>query len=351
MSIRTSALEVVSTVEVAAPCDPFLTLPVRCASDRTIFVRMADTSGISDLVSISSDGTNVIRFSSNKINDVLNPKTCAFFVSQSDVYMLASGSTPQEHSLRVKKPNGDSEEQRMAAIQEFIVRFGRDGSYRGAVRLDLPFTPYQVGVFPGGDFLLAGATPDNQVRLALVKSNGQFQRYVELEGDIQLESQVSTPEEKSGHVALPMNGKRFGEGFQDVVRVSLIVADGPRLLLLRKVAGAPIFSISAGGDVRTVTPKVPKGYSLADLKTTPNEWIISYTHRISDTAGVAFETYALNPASGEIIQGYSFPRLLGLGMACADGLEFSFLTREEEKLKIVNLLSTNRSSSQNHPRD
>jgi hypothetical protein len=344
----TTALEVASTVEVGSISEPFLSLPVVCSADHTIFVRMAGTEGISGLVSISNDGKNVIHFQSNKINDISNPKTRTFFVTESEVYILTTGSTPQEKSLQIKKPNGEIEQQGLNTIQQFVARFGRDGSYLGSVRLDLDFMPYQVGVFPGGDFLFAGATKNNQVRLALVKSNGQFQRYVELEGDIQLKKDSGESDVKGSSLALPMTGKRFGEGFQDSVQISFFTSDGTRLLLVRKAPNAPIFSISAGGDVRTVKPPVPSGYTLADLKAADNIWIGTFTHRISDEAGLAIETFALDPKTGEIIQSYSYPRFLGLGIACADGLEFSFLTREDDKLKIIRLLSADRSSSVKH---
>jgi hypothetical protein len=347
-TVPTTALEMASSVEVASISEPFLSLPVLCGPDHTIFVRMAGTESISGLVSISNDGKNVIRFQSNKINDISNPKTRTFFVTESDVYILTTGSIPQENALQIKKPNGEIEQQRLSAIQQFVARFGRDGSYRRSVRLDLDFTPYQVGVFPSGDFLLAGATKDNQVRVALVKSNGQFQRYVELKGDIQLRKDSGGPDVKGSSLALPMTGKRFGDGFQDSVQISFFTSDGTRLLLVRKAPNAPIFSISAGGDVRTVKPHVPSGYALADLKAANSIWIGTYTHRISDEAGLAIETFALDPVTGEIIQTYSYPRFLGLGIACADGLEFSFLTREDDKLKIVRLLSAERSSSVKH---
>ncbi len=343
-----TALEMASSVEVASISEPFLSLPTLCSADHTIFVRMAGTEGISGLVSISNDGKNVIRFQSNKINDISNPKTRTFFVTESDVYILTTGSIPQENTLQIKKPNGEIEQQRLSTIQQFVARFGRDGSYRGAVRLDLDFTPLQVGVFPSGDFLLAGVTKDNQVRVALVKSNGQFQRYVDLEGDIQLSKDSDTSGVKGPGLALPMTGKRFGEGFQDSVHISFFTSDGTRLILVRKAANAPIFSISAGGNVRTVKPRVPSGYTLADLKAADNIWIGTYTHRISEEAGLAIETFALDPVTGEITQSYSYPRFLGLGIACADGLEFSFLTREDDKLKIIRLLSTDRSSSVKH---
>lgn len=348
----TVALEMASSVEVGSISEPFLSLPVLCSADHTIFVRMAGTEGISGLVSISNDGKNVIHFQSSKINDISNPKTRNFFVTKSDVYILTTGSIPQENTLKIIKPNGEIEQQRLSTIQQFVARFGRDGSYRGSVRLDLDFTPYQVGVFPSGDFLFAGATKDNQVRIALVKSNGQFQRYVELEGDIQLKKDSGGSDVKGPGLALPlalpMTGKRFGEGFQDSVQISFFTSNGARLLLVRKAPNAPIFSISAGGDVRTVKPPVPGGYALADLKAADNIWIGTYTHRISDEAGLAIETFALNPVTGEIIQSYSYPRFLGLGIACADGLEFSFLTREDDKLKIIRLLSADRSSSVKH---
>jgi hypothetical protein len=335
-------LEINSKVEVAGVSEPFLTLPVLCSSDDTIFVRMANTTGVNDLVGISSDGKSITQFSASKISDINSPTILKFFVTDQDVYLLAAGSVPEGKTVEVRRPDGEMEKRKAYAEKKFISHFKHDGTYVAAVFLDIPFAPLQIGAFPNGDFLIAGEIAQtHEPRVALVGSNGQFKRFVELQRDIRLEP--SSPEirrlepDKPGYTSIPLVGKRFGEGFSDGVRISMMVPYGRNLLLVRKGQKSPVFSISPGGEVQTVDLEVPQGYSLAELKATRDIWVALYTHRISDTQGVEFQTYSLDPQTGKTIERYSYPKFLGLGLACVQGSppEFSFLTRENDRLVKV----------------
>jgi hypothetical protein len=333
-------LEVGSKVEVLGVSEPFLALPVLCSADNMVFVRMATTAGVSDLVGISSDGKNVIRFSTSKISDVTNPTVLKFFVTDSDVYLLMTGAVREGKIVEMRRPDGTVEKLQSATENYFIAHFQHDGSYISSVPLDVPFIPLQFGVFTNGNFLVGGEVARTHApRIALVGSNGQFNRFVELEGDIRLDVEPQQAQAQgSGEnksTTLPLVGKRFGEGFADAMRLTTIVPYGQNLLLVRKGQKTPVFSIAPGGEVQTVNLEVPDGYSLADLRTSRNAWIGLFTHRISDTQGVEFQSYSLNPQTGNAIERYSYPKFLGFGLACVHDTELVFLTRENDKLMLV----------------
>jgi hypothetical protein len=345
----TTILRVESTVDVPSVADPFIVTPVVCGVDGAIFVRMARSNVVGNLIAISSDGKGITSFEPSKITDITNPKAERFFVRDSDVYILVHGSGPESKPITLRRPDGSIEHQMAPTSppQYFIARFKSDGAYLGAVLLDIPFTPAQVGAFPSGDFLVAGSTKNmREARVALVKSNGQFNRFVELKNDIHLQSESNGSTETSS-AALPTTGKRFGEGFFEAIQISTIVADGRNLLLIRTGQHSPVFSVSPGGEVEDIWLKVPEGYRLRDIKTTPYFWVASFMHRLSEEgAGVEFSSMAIDPKTGKALEVYAYNTFPGFGFACTDGLEFSFLVRDDNKLKILKLISSHRSSSE-----
>ena len=342
---RPTALKAESAVDVLFATNPFIVAPIMCGTDGTIFVRTATSNSVGNLLAITSDGKFTTSFDISKVTDIMNPSPTTFFVRDSDVYMLARGSMPEDKILALKRPDGSTENQRIYASQHFIMRFKRDGSYAGAIPLDLPLVPLQVGVFPDGEFLIAGTTKDRQeARIALASSSGQFSRLIELKDDIRLRSELEDTG-RSSPTSLPRTGARFGEGFSEAIQTSSIISDGRNLLLVRKGQKAPVFSISPGGDVKAIHLNVPQGYSLWDIRTTPNLWVALYMHRISDAQGVEFSSMAIHPDTGEILESYAYDRFPGFGFACTDGIEFSFLVRENNKLKILKLLSSHTFSS------
>jgi len=342
--VRQIVLEMDSTVDVPSISNPFLAAPIMCGADGEIFFRTASSTAVADLIAVSRDGKKIISFSRNKINDILNPSPITFFTRGSEIYILVRGSTREGKTLTLRRPDGSTENQEVSSSREFIARFKADGTYLGAVALEMPFRPFQIGVFPSGDFLIAGATKDMQdTRVALVKSNGQFQRFVELKDDIRLRSQ-SDDETNASSSALPRTGKHFGDGFLEAAQISSIVSDGPNLLLVRTGQRVPVFSISPGGEAKAIRLDTPDGYNLWDLRTTRDLWIALYTHRLAEGAGVEFSSMAIDPKTGKALEVYSYPKFPGFGLACSDGIQFSFLVRDGDTLRIVKLISSHRAS-------
>lgn len=338
-------LEIVSSTEVAFIAEPNIALPLLCAGGNRIFMRMASFGALADLMSISSDGRNIIRFERARINDIPQSVPAAFFATDSDVYLLTKGLIPTGEGLKLRDPTGQVIEKPKTVSRNFIAHFKSDASYVGAIPLDVHFAPLQLGAFPDGSFLIAGVSLDrNESRVALLSSQGQFKRFLALPGDIELRHDEPENDKAVAPNSLPRIGKRFGESFSESLQTSAIVPWGGNLLLVRSGQDVPVFSISPGGEVRAVHLEVPEGYKLWGLKTAGNEWTALYTHRISDSQGVEFATFALDPTSGKAVARYTYPRFLGFAMGCSDGVEFNFIVRENEKLKIVKLLPSKRSS-------
>ena len=337
------ALEVKSTVDVPSMGDPALILPVVCAEDQSILFRTNMLGTVSDVVAITPEGKQKAVYRISQVSDVTQPKALTFFPRGKFLYLLVRGYKGTGERRTLRRPDGSTESQVTYETPTFyIAKFEENGAYRGAVELEVPFRPLQFGVFENGDFLVAGATQDLvQTRIAMVRSNGQFVKFIELTGDVHLKSSAAD-DEKS---ALPESGKRFGDSLRDVLQTSKITADGGRLLLVRKGTAAPIFAFTSGAEVKPVNLDVPSGYRIDEIKTTGDFWIGVFTRRMAEGGGVEFAINAIDPESGKTLNTYGYPRFPGFGFACSNGREFSFLTNSDQKLKILTLQPTQHYSS------
>lgn len=333
-------LRVFSTTEVPGIGEPFLTNS-QCTTDNKAFVtRMVGPTGEGDVHLISTDGKKVIKIALDRIQDVNHPSLQAFFASGSDIYLLLTGLTPQNKTVTLIHPNGEKEAQQAFVPGNYISHFRSDGSYVRTVALDLPFSPMQLGAFPSGDFLIAGAAKQtDEPRIALVRSTGQLNRFIELKGDIHARADSESATQDS--LALPRKADNFDETLQAAEGLSSIIPDGRNLLLLRPGQKAPVFSISPGGQVTPIAVEAPKEFKLFDLKSGHDQWIAIYSRKLSDDPHdprVESQTYALNPSTGKLAVRYIFPENLGFALACADGRDFTVLIRQDDKLQLINLM-------------
>lgn len=331
-------LEIQSKQQVPFVPAPALLIPIFCAPSGTIYVRLfkiASPTEIQDITSISVDGKRTVRFAKEKIYDVPNPTLGTFFATDSDVYIrVISDSNPRSGTMTIPMPDGTTEVKKTqvpGTRKYYIAHFKSDGTYVRSIQLDLPFMPRQIGAFTSGDFLVAGMSADSmEPRIALVKSNGQLLRFLDLKDDIrstsgQFRERADTPR------ILPGSGT-----LQQAIDFSAIIPDGDNLVLVRRVAQAPVFVISPGGDVSPIKFQVPQTYTLFSLNAADGMWIAQYAYRDGETKSLRFVTYSLDRNTGKPINAYSYPAPLGIGMACTDGHEFTFLKKEtDDTLTLV----------------
>jgi hypothetical protein len=337
LDLRKVSLELVSSTLVKSVPSQGLGLPIPCDPDDTILARFAAipppggmlSGGMSDPMTIGSDGTIIGRFGREKINEIPRPVPQSVFLRNNDVYILTRGEVPLGYQINIKKPKGEVVQQPATHSQYFIARFTKNGTYDGVLALDTPFRPVQLGVFESGDFLLAGKDATGKPQIGVADSRGQFLRLLELSGDIHARDESDQNQNSQDDTALP----RFdpeGTSLEQAVMGSQIVADGPDLLLFRPV-GSSVFSISAGGEVRRVRLKVSGKVDIFAVKPSRNIWFVEFTHHEGNNAEL-FDMYSFNPATGEPINQYFFPNDLGFGLACADegGKEFTFVMSAED---------------------
>ena len=310
--------------------------PLFCDSDGRILFRLATPMGVEDPVLISRDGKTVIRLGREKVSDIPRPHLSSMFLSGSDVYILTYGSTPLGYQQKLRTPTGEIVTQQAAKGGAFVAHFEPDGKYAGAVPLDLPFGTMQLGVFENGDFLIAGMEKaTGEPRVAIVASNGQLRRMLELKGDVHAQDESGGLAKEKDPTALPRDGPMqdtpvFAQSLSYAVGFSRIVKDGPNLLLFRPMNG-PVFSISPSGEVRVHKLKVEGDYSLYTIKATRNSWIVEFLHNLPNSPAVELSIYAFDPETGAPLREYLLPSDLGWGLACTDGDEFTFLMANNEK--------------------
>jgi hypothetical protein len=334
-------LNEVSTVEIQSLSAQSLVMPVLCAPDGSILFRLAmPDTGVGDPVSVSRDGKTVIRFGREKINDISNPVPVSVFSDDTSVYMLTRGSSPLGYQINLRTPSGEVQTQQVSKTNMFVARFERDGTYAGSVKLDLSFKPLQLGVFPGGNFLIAGVDSKGEPRLGLVESNGQFQRFVELHGDVHAKDESDASGKNSDPTALPRHTPTQSSepSLFTAVYTSQITRDGPNLLLFRPLNG-PVFSVSSSGEVQVHRLKVQGDYRLFTIRAVRDYWVVELIHGLPHGGGEEFSTYAFDRDSGDPILEYFFPRNLGWGLACIDGNQFMFLmaNTQTDHLRVVTL--------------
>jgi hypothetical protein len=285
--------------------------------------------GVMDLKSISPNGKSVVTFSTDKIVDVSNPEAGAFFIGESTLFLRvtgeedfkpfhASGRTPQG---RVVESSG----QKGSRTYEYIAKFDLDGTYRGVIKLDLPFRPLQIAAFNPKGFLVSGMDDvAREPRLALVRWNGQFERYV------QLPSKESDP--KDGSEALQSRFGRDDRGWA-VSGTQLTSYEGK--VLLQRIEGPLVYEIASSGEVRAIRLRIPQGFSLYALRAGEERWIAQVTRRRTDGNGLESATYAFHPETGEVIEKYLFNEPVGLGLACVTKDEVVFIKQDEQRNLVI----------------
>jgi hypothetical protein len=338
------SLTEVSSVEVPSLPAEGIGAPLLCDGDGRIVFRLATPeTGAEDPVSVSKDGKTVVRFTREKINDIPRPVLLSVFLLGSDVYILTRGSIPLGHQTKLRTPAGEVVSQPASKSATFVAHFEPDGNYAGAVRLDVPFNPLHLGVFQNGDFLIAGAEPSTgEPRVAIVASNGQIRRLVELKGDVHAQTESVTSGKDAGKDPTALPGlappRSTAPSLLNVVGTSQIANDGPNLLLFRPMNG-PVFSISPSGDVRIHQLKVEGSNRLYTIKAAGNSWIVEFLRDVPHSTAVELSAYAFDPESGVPLREFLFPTDLGWGLSCVDGDEFTFVMANQKTntLKLVKL--------------
>ena len=227
-----------------------ISLPFGCTELGTVFITMVQpTGGVGSgnqgpntlsllLVSVSLSG-EAHSFPLNQVPNLHDVENLGQSESDSNVLFLvratakdSSGQSLTGDHRPIRKP---------AERHDYILVFDRQGSYQREMAVDAPMRAIEIGRLPSGGILLYGydeATRD--VKVALLKDDGTFLRFLELPNNIPA---------KTLH-GLSKDSKTSEIGFGSI---QFLLQQNAAYLSL----GRYFLKISDGGLVEILEPKLP----------------------------------------------------------------------------------------------
>ena len=311
------------------------TVETSCIGDGNVYV-LRPGAGI---VGLTPGG--VVSFLTDKMTDIPHPSTTFVgmnpSISTSGVAFMVSGIDDEKLDIRTwtdEQGRPHTEKDATNATIPYIVRFDKDGTYKGAMKLDLPFSVYKFAAFNSGNLMAQGSDQNKVPRVALLDASAQFVRYLDLRKDISTSRSVSADEIKCDGCTADIGSVVFNGYFTPW--------QGKILFKRELTGGARVYEIQESGDVRTVDIKPPRGYQIGTLIPSDRNWLLEFNK--PDDKGVRPDRFdsllEVDPQKGALLREYrlkppaKFPETV---VYCfADG-EFWGIRRdaEEEKLKVV----------------
>jgi len=215
------------------------------------------------------------------------------------------------------------------AALNYIARFDKDGTYRDAIKLDLPFIVYQFAAFDSGNLLAQGLDQNKVPRVALLDASAQFLRYLDLRKDVSTSKAVSGEDIKCDGCTADVGSVVFN-GYFTPWR--------GKILFKREDAGAArVYEIQDGGEVRVVNVKVPDGYNIGGLVPTDGNWLFWINKPDSREAGT--ESFLeVDPQNGEPLREYRVKppdKSPETDVSCFFDGEFWGIRRDEKQQKLT----------------
>ncbi|HKW19600.1 MAG TPA: hypothetical protein VJO35_18975 [Terriglobales bacterium] len=318
----------VPVFEVHLSADPNLSvtfpqdLPViatQCDSDGAPYVKVAGVDGW-EILGFTSKG--VITFATSQMTDIPQPRIENFYVGSS-VYVLVTGL---DNARQEEVVDTDEEGKPVKFVRtkgdpiDYIARFDRDGSYRGALKLDSDFHPLQVAAFDSGTFVAAGLDGSNKPRVALMNSSGQILKYLEMPKNLE---------------SVKSSERSFSDSGSDVIAMFTQVYSDNKLVLLVRAGTTLIYEIQESGEVKAVKAMLPSGVAVDHLVPSDRNWIIAARSRPLDAESESI--YELQPQTGAVVAKY---RILktdspSATLSCQSQNSFSGIDHEKGRLTVL----------------
>jgi hypothetical protein len=159
-----------------------------CIGDGNLYVAKPESDlSLTDSGLIGITPKGIVSFLADKITDIPNPNTNSFAlhpaISASGVSFTVTGID----DTKVQTTTWTDDEGHDMTIQEtedatldYITRFGKDGTYKGAIQVDgLSFVINESAAFDSGNLIAQGFDQNRVPRIALLDANAQFLRYLD----------------------------------------------------------------------------------------------------------------------------------------------------------------------------
>jgi len=285
-------------VSIPVPDENWPAISAQCSPDGSPYV--STHLGGMDIAEFTHSG--VVTFPANKVNDVPEPHFADFFVSDSGVYVHVTGleNVHNEELQFTDSITGKqhSEWVRRGEPRDYIAQFSTDGSYKSAVKVDVPrFTAYQIAAFDSGNFLVAGVDDQKVPRIALLNPSGQIVKYIELPKDITENSKSAQNVLKAWNVTTDIGAAALFAQF---------VPYRQNVLFIRSMMDTPIYEIRDGGEVHTIKVKPPSGYRMGSVIPSDRNWLIEFEKPIpgGDFGAAERRVDEVNPETGEFLHSF-----------------------------------------------
>jgi hypothetical protein len=272
----------------------------------------------------------IVTFLTGQMNDIPSPFAHGGFVSESAVYLGVDGiENPEQvnktvedaegHKLRLREMKGER--------YRYIARFDRDGTYKGAIKLDLPFYVSTFAVFQSGSMVAQGLDENKIPRIALLDSSGQLIRYLQLEKDMSAVSEIPKKE-------ISFGGDKADAGA--IVMTSNFVPSNEKMLFLRSLASVRVYEIQENGEVRAVKIKAPDGYDVEGLIETDRNRLVIFRKPNPNGAwsDAQHSLFEVDPESGELLKEYRV-KAPDTGVSCFFNGEFWSVRYNDGKLTVA----------------
>jgi hypothetical protein len=259
-----------------------------CNGDGNLYIWEAPQG----LVGLTNNG--IVSFLSDKMTDIPGPGVSGAYsasLSRSGIYLRVGGIEKEDAEGGESEIWTDKDGHHHAG-HSYIARFDKDGTYKGAIRIDLPFVVSSFAAFDSGRIVLAQGLEQEKIpRVALLDSSAQFLRYLDLRKDISPVQAVSSGDFKCDGCTADT---------RSVANNSTFTPWNGRMLFFRNLTSSPrVYEIQEGGEIRVVNLKPPQGYRALGLFPTDTNWLVSFR----SPAGV-WSLFEVDPQNGELLKEY-----------------------------------------------
>jgi hypothetical protein len=312
--------------------------PLICSPEGIPFVTVPNLSDFRKNTVYSLDAKGGHAFAANAIPDLYDIHTQGYFVGDSMVGLLVRATRDDKKAAKkiTVIPGSPPWDVYVGAHHEFLLEFDRSGNYKKTVDLPTAYHFWRVAELADDSLLaLAYDGVNSIVRLLLLDSGGQIVRPLEVPAKM-----ADSPD------------LRRGESGEDIVRMQaesamswwLFAPARHKILLYQARSKSPVLEVGAGGVVREVPLEAPRGYTLANVISASDRWIMRYRRDgLSDFGEVDtrpesknFVLYEVNPSDGTLKNQIDLEGTRHFDIACEqDGALIGFSMEGEKVLRLT----------------
>ena len=290
-------------------------LPIRCDDDGNVYLRFYHSKGAPQepIHKFNRKGEHVAAYSITSDTEFTGKgKAGLDFAVDKDgaVYQLGIGD------------EGNN----------YIIRYGKDGTIKSKTKLQATFTPYHFQPFESGNFLIIGADRETDANL---NTHALYTGIFDQNGI--LIKKVGFSDDKDYQLAADRGDAEFAEpgraggGNFVAERGSLALGSDGNVYVVRWATPTKIYVVSPAGEVvRTISIESPQGTKPGAVYASKNRLALQFEGTQQDPRSVV----KIISSEGEVYATYDSTDL-GVAFACFTAPDrFLFLGRQEQALQL-----------------